>query len=257
MPKARLIDTSKCMACRGCQVACKQWNELPAESTEQLGTYENPPELSAHTWIKVEFRERPGEWLFRAHTCMHCTDASCEKVCPTGAISHQEEVVIIDQKTCIGCGYCVEACPFHVPHKDEVDGTSRKCRFCIDRITNGIEPACAKTCPTGAIQFGERADLIDMGIRKAQKLRADGFPNTNFYGEDELGGLHTLYVLTERPSVYGLPEAPELATSAALTKWLIGLVTAGVVAAVPLWLVFRRKKQLSEEQQSKVEGGVK
>jgi formate dehydrogenase iron-sulfur subunit len=96
-----------------------------------------------------------------------------------------------------------------------------------------------------------------MGIRKAQKLRADGFPNTNFYGEDEMGGLHTLYVLTERPSVYGLPEAPELATSAALTKWLIGLVTAGVVAAVPLWLVFRRKKQLREEQQSKVEGGVK
>ena len=98
MPKARLIDVSKCTACRGCQVACKQWNELPAEHTTQRGTYENPPELSGSTWIKVEFRERPEEWLFRAHTCMHCTDASCEKVCPTGAISHQGEMVIIDQQ---------------------------------------------------------------------------------------------------------------------------------------------------------------
>ena len=119
MPKARLIDVSKCTACRGCQVACKQWNDLPAEHTTQTGTYENPPELSGSTWIKVEFREKPGEWLFRAHTCMHCTDASCEKVCPTGAISHNGEVVIIDQEWCIGCGYCVQACPYGVPHKDE------------------------------------------------------------------------------------------------------------------------------------------
>ena len=257
MPKARLIDTSKCMACRGCQVACKQWNELPAEHTTQQGTYENPPELSAHTWIRVEFRERTEAWLFRAHTCMHCTEASCESVCPTGAISHQGEAVIIDQSICIGCGYCVQACPFHVPHKDEVDGTSRKCRFCIDRITNGLEPACAKTCPSGAIKFGERADLLSIGKRKAQQLRVNGYTNANLYGEDELGGLHTLYVLTDYPSVYGLPEAPQLATSTVLAQWLSGIVTAGLVAALPFWLLFRRKKAINAEKESRVEGGVR
>ena len=257
MPKARLIDVSKCMACRGCQVACKQWNDLPAEHTTQRGTYENPPELSGHTWIKVEFRERPGEWLFRAHTCMHCTDASCEKVCPTGAISHQGEVVIIDQKWCIGCGYCVQACPFHVPHKDEEEGTARKCRFCIDRITNGYEPACAKTCPTGAIQFGERSDLLSIGKRTVQQLGADGHPNATLYGENEMGGLHTLYVLTDRPSVFGLPESPQLATSTAWAQWLSGVIAAGVVAVLPFWILFRRKKQIEAEQKSEVEGGVR
>jgi formate dehydrogenase iron-sulfur subunit len=256
MPKARLIDTSKCTACRSCQVACKQWNELPAEHTTQRGTYENPPELSGSTWIKVEFRERPGEWLFRAHTCMHCTDASCEKVCPTGAISHQGEVVIIDQEWCIGCGYCVQACPFHVPHKDEEEGTARKCRFCIDRITNGLAPACATTCPSGAIQFGERADLLAMAQRRVQTLRSNGSPNAVLYGEDEMGGLNTLYVLTDSPSVYGLPEAPQLATNNAWAQWLSGAIAAGLVAAFPFWLLFRREKQLAAEQKSEVEGGT-
>lgn len=256
MPKARFIDTSKCIACRACQVACKQWNELPAEETKQRGTYENPPELSGSTWIRVEFRERPGEWLFRAHTCMHCTDASCEKVCPTGAISHQGEVVTIDQKWCIGCGYCVQACPFFVPHKDELTGTARKCRFCADRITNDLQPACAKTCPTGAIQFGERSDLLSMARGKAQQLKANGHPNATLYGEHEMGGLHTIYVLTDRPSAYGLPETPQLATTNVWAQWLGGAITAGVIAAVPLWLLFRRKKQIEAEQESKVGGST-
>ncbi len=252
MPKARLIDVSKCTACRGCQVACKQWNELPAEDTRQRGTYENPPELSGTTWIKVEFRERPGEWLFRAHTCMHCTEASCEAVCPTGAISHNGEVVIIDQEWCIGCGYCVQACPFHVPGKDEEEGTARKCRFCIDRITNGLEPACAATCPSGAITFGERDDLLATARQKIQTLRANGHPNATLYGENEMGGLHTLYTLTDRPSEFGLPESPQPATSTAWAQWLSGAVAAGAVAALPLWLIFKRKKKIESE----VEGGA-
>lgn len=245
MPKARLIDVSKCTACRGCQVACKQWNDLPAEHTTQTGTYENPPELSGTTWIKVEFREKPGEWLFRAHTCMHCTDASCEKVCPTGAISHNGEVVIIDQDWCIGCGYCVQACPYGVPHRDEEgEGTARKCRLCIDRITNGLEPACAKTCPTNTIQFGERSELIAMAKQRVQTLKTMGYSNANLYGENELGGLHTLYVLTEAPSEMGLPDDPVLATNTTWAHWVSGVVAAGVVAAVPLWLLFKRKQQV-------------
>ena len=254
MPKARLIDVSKCTACRGCQVACKQWNDLPAVETRQTGTYENPPELSGSTWIRVEFRERPGEWLFRSHTCMHCTNASCEQVCPTGAISHEGEIIIIDQEWCIGCGYCVEACPFHVPGKDEEEGTARKCRFCIDRITNGYEPACVTTCPSGAIQFGERSDIIAMAKNRVQILKASGYSKANVYGEDELGGLHTIYVLTDEPSVYNLPEAPQLAVSTNVAQWLSGIITAGVVAAVPFWLLFRRKNQIEAEQESEVGG---
>jgi len=187
---------------------------------------------------------------------MHCTDASCEKVCPTGAISHQGEVVIIDQEWCIGCGYCVQACPFHVPHKDEEEGTARKCRFCIDRITNGLAPACATTCPSGALQFGERADLLATAQRRVQTLRSNGSPNAVLYGEDEMGGLNTLYVLTDSPSVYGLPEAPQLATNNAWAQWLSGAIAAGIVAAFPFWLLFKREKQLEAEQKSEVEGGT-
>ena len=254
MAKARLIDVSKCTACRGCQIACKQWNGLPAEHTTQRGTYENPPHLSGVTWIKVQFREKPGEWLFRAHTCMHCTEASCEKVCPTGAISHNGEVVIIDQNWCIGCGYCVQACPYGVPHKDEEgQGTARKCRFCIDRITNGLEPACAKTCPTNTIQFGERDELLAIAKDRVQTLKTLGFSEANLYGENEMGGLHTLYVLTKPPDEFGLPEAPHLATSSTWAQWLSGAVAAGVVAAVPFWLLFKRKQRMNSE----VEGGVK
>ena len=257
MPKARLIDVSKCQACRGCQVACKQWNELPAVPTKQRGTYENPPELSGSTWIRVEFRERPGEWLFRPHTCMHCTHASCETVCPTGAISHQGEVVIIDQEWCIGCGYCVQACPFNVIHRDEHTGTARKCTFCLDRISNGLEPACAKTCPSGAIRFGERADMLEVARHRARALTAMGHSKANLYGEYELGGLHTIYVLTDRPSFFGLPEAPEVATSRVLAQWLSGFITAGVVAALPFWLLFKRRQQMEEERQSGVERGAR
>lgn len=261
MAKARLIDVSKCIGCRGCQVACKQWNDLEAITTEQSGTYENPPQLTASTWIKVEFRERPNEWLFRAHTCMHCTDAGCEQVCPTGAISHRGEVVYIDQDWCVGCGYCVQACPFQVPHKDEVSGTARKCIFCIDRITNGQQPVCAKTCPPNAIQFGERDELLTIAQKRVQTLVTNyGYRSAQVYGEKELGGLHTLYVLTDRPAVFGLPEDPRLATSTVGYQWLSGVITAGVIAVLPFWLLFRRRDQNNQnhnEEKSKVGGGIR
>jgi len=265
--KAILYDATRCTACRGCQVACKQWNENLGEETVNRGSYENPPDLSPETWLKIGFREleREGKvnWLFTRRSCMHCTDASCAIVCPTGAILHTEEgFVHIDQEWCIGCGYCVQACPFNVPHKDEEEGTAKKCSFCtgvgLNRIAEGLEPACVKSCPPDALILGDRDELVALGNQRVADLRAKGgeYSNAYLYGENELGGLHVLYVLDDSPEDYGLPEEPQLATTSMVEKWLTGIATAGIVAALPLWFLFRRRQKL-EEEQSKVVGGAK
>lgn len=267
MSKAILYDSTRCTACRACQVACKSWNEHKAEETENWGSYENPPELSPETWVKMRFieleRNNKLAWLFARQACVHCTDASCAIVCPTGAILHTEEgFVHIDQEWCIGCGYCVQACPFNVPHKDEHTGTARKCTACtstgLNRQEEGLNPACVTTCPSGALILGDRDELVALGNQRVADLKAKGeeYSNAYLYGENELGGLHVLYVLDDSPEVYDLPESPKLATTSMVEKWLTGIATAGVVAALPLWFLFRRRQKL-EEEQSKVVGGAK
>ena len=254
MANAILIDTSKCTACRGCQVACKQWNDLPGEQTRNWGSYQNPKHLSAETWKLVTFQEIEKSdglaWLFLPMQCLHCTEASCVSVCPTGAAHHQGDVVLIDEQLCIGCGYCVEACPFGVPHSmpgpnGSHKGTARKCTFCIDRISNGLLPACAKTCPAGAYQVGDRDDMIASGTARVQSLKQKGHADAYLYGENELGGLHVMFVLADRPALYGLPESPRRATKNVLGQWLSGFVAAGVVAALPFWLLTQRKRELA------------
>ncbi|MGW8181808.1 MAG: 4Fe-4S dicluster domain-containing protein, partial [bacterium] len=148
--KAILYDESKCTACRGCQTACKQWNGLPGTETTNWGSYENPRDLSVDTWLKIKFKEseRPNgivAWLFNRRSCMHCTDAGCVVVCPTGALYHHEMgFIAYDKNLCSGCGYCLEACPFDVPRISESRltglGKMDKCTFCQDRVTNGLEP---------------------------------------------------------------------------------------------------------------------
>lgn len=264
--KAILYDPTRCTACRGCQVACKQWNEREGEETVNEGSYENPPDLSSQTWLKIEFNEleREGKinWLFNRRACMHCTEASCEIVCPTGAILHTDEGFIhIDQEWCIGCGYCVQACPFNVPHIDEIEGTAKKCNLCtsvgLNRIAEGLEPACVKSCPTDALILGGRDELVAEGRQRVAALKAKGYGNAYLYGETELGGLHVLYVLDDSPNVYGQPESPQLATTNQIYKWLAGIATAGVVAALPFWWLFKRKERVEAEQEPKVEGGMK
>jgi formate dehydrogenase iron-sulfur subunit len=260
MAKALLLDVSKCTACRACQVACKAWNDLPGEVTICLGCYDNPPDLSRDTWNRIAFYETERDngqvaWLFRPIRCLHCTDASCVNVCPTGAASHQGEFVVFDQDWCIGCGYCAEACPFDVPRLGHgAEKTSaNKCRFCIDRVHSGLSPACSQSCPTGAIEFGDRNELVATAKNRVSTLNARGFKDALVYGDKELGGLHQMYVLTEKASVFGLPESPKVATTRAVGSWLSGLVTAGVVAALPFWLLFKRKEALAAEEAS--EGG--
>lgn len=237
---AMLVDVSKCIGCWKCYYACKEHNNLP--EIIPLNP-DNPPELAPDCWCTLLPVKKGNAWRFRKQACMHCTDASCEQVCPTGAISHQGAVVIIDQEWCVGCGYCVQACPFGVPHKDEHTGTARKCTFCIDLISNGQNPACVDVCPTGAIQYGQRAELIASTNTQVETLKIDGYPEANLYGanEHQPGGLGVMYVLNDKPTVYGLPEAPRLVTSNVVSNWLSGIITFAVAAVLPLWLLFRRK----------------
>lgn len=238
--KAILYDATKCTACRGCQVSCKQWNEndeyIPPPTDEKgvearnWGSYENPPDLSPQTWVKMEFREYDVggkiRWLFSRRACMHCTDAACVKVCPTGALYHHDlGFVAYNKDICTGCGYCADFCPFHVPRskRNTITGIAKmdKCTFCttpgLDRIDAGYEPACVKTCPPGALKYGDRDELVAEGKKRVQELQGKGWTGANLYGEKELGGLHVMYVLDDAPTVYGLPADPQI--PAAATAW--------------------------------------
>jgi formate dehydrogenase iron-sulfur subunit len=241
-------------------VACKSWNDLPGELTLCLGCYDNPPDLSPVTWNRIAFYEfeRDGgqvDWRFRPVRCLHCTEASCVEVCPTGAAAHVGDFVVIDQEWCIGCGYCETACPFDVPRLIEgaEKGAARKCWFCADRVGSGMQPACANACAMGAIEFGDRSALIAKGKDRVAELQARGLSGANLYGDKLLGGLGQMYVLTDPPAAFGLPEAPKVSTRTVVGSWLGGLITAGVVAAVPFWLLFRRKEALAAEEVAAVE----
>ncbi len=263
MAKAMLNDVTLCIGCRACQIACKQWHDLPAEKTHNMGTFENPPDLSASTWTKIKFEELDDngtlKWLFSKHQCMHCTEAACVNVCPSGALRRDPYLgfVTYDENRCTGCGYCVEFCPFHIPRMDDhinkLLGTGKmggKCDFCYDRVSNGLEPACAKVCPTGAIKFGERDDLVIEGRERVAALKAS-HPDANLYGEHELGGLHMMYVLDRKPEAYDFPDDPQYpaaATALPIEKWAgigLGLLAgAGILTAS----VVARARMVQEEQ---------
>jgi len=265
--KAILYDATKCTACRGCQVACKSWNELEAEKTTIRGTIENPPDLSPQTWLKMEFREvgNNGDvhWLFTRRSCMHCTDAGCVKVCPTGALFyHPMGFVSYDKGKCSGCGYCKEFCPFDVPrlNTNKASGLGRmdKCTLCttfgLDRIDNDQKPACVKTCPTGALTYGNRSDLLATGKTKVEQLQSEGYTNANLYGENLVGGTHVLYVLQDSPAVYGMVENPKVPPSAIAWQDVIkplGWVAAGLVGAGLLLNVMVARAKLIKEKEEK------
>jgi formate dehydrogenase iron-sulfur subunit len=189
--------------------------------------------MSANTWTLIQFvepEEGPVRWLFRKQQCLHCGEPSCMEVCPTGAISKSTgDAVIIDQGVCAGCKNCVEACPFRVPHANHKTGTAMKCRLCLDRISNGLQPACATACPTGAVQFGTRDAMLQLAKKRQEALAKQTGSTPRIYGEVELGGLGVMYLLPEKASTYGLPEKPKKPTATIALKWLAGLIPGAAI----------------------------
>lgn len=250
---AILYDASKCTACKGCQVACKQWNQLPApltaEEYEFTKSFQSPLDLDPDTWLIINFNEVDQEvgieWNFMRNACFHCTEAACEMACPVGAISHKDNgAVVIDQDKCIGCQYCVNNCPFDVPRAKVLGGTdyakSFKCWQCFDRTSAGKEPACVTTCPTDALEYGDRAEMISKARDRVAVLKEQGFSKAEIYGADELGGMHTIIVAHRGLEAHGLirdPKVPAATSLLDLAKPLSAVGVATIVGALGLSFV--------------------
>jgi formate dehydrogenase iron-sulfur subunit len=227
-PVAKLIDISKCIGCKACQVACMQWNDLRDEVGTQHGIYDNPVDLTDQSWTVMrfsEFKNADGrlEWLIRKDGCMHCEDPGCLKACPApGAIvKYANGIVDFNSSNCIGCGYCIAGCPFNIPRISQKDNKAYKCTLCSDRVAVGLEPACVKTCPTGAIQFGAKVDMVARGAKRVGDLKERGYQQAALYDPAGVGGTHVMYVLQhgDKPDLYsGLPTDPKISPWVSLWK---------------------------------------
>jgi formate dehydrogenase iron-sulfur subunit len=236
-------DTSVCIGCKACEVACKEWNSVPEDGLELTGmSFDNTGSLGASTWRHVAFIEqigRPGEpgqsrWLMSSDVCKHCTEAACLDVCPTGALMRTEfGTVVVQDDVCNGCGYCVPACPFGVIERRESDGGAHKCTLCYDRLGDGQTPACAKACPTESIQFGPLDELRERAQRRVSDLHDHGEDSARLYLDDTadgIGGGGAFFLLLDEPEVYGLPPDP-VVTTRDLPKMWRHVAAAGAVLA--------------------------
>ncbi|GAA4323229.1 formate dehydrogenase subunit beta [Pigmentiphaga soli] len=225
---AKLIDVSKCIGCKACQTACMEWNDLRDEVGTTTGVLDNPRDLTEHSWTVMRFTEYENpkgdlEWLIRKDGCMHCEDPGCLKACPApGAIvQYTNGIVDFHEENCIGCGYCITGCPFNIPRISQKDHKAYKCTLCSDRVAVGQEPACVKTCPTGAIEFGTKEDMQRHAADRVVDLKSRGFEHAGLYDPAGVGGTHVMYVLhhADQPSLYaGLPEAPRISPLVSLWK---------------------------------------
>ena len=197
---AKLIDVSKCIGCKACQTACMEWNDLRQEPGQNHGVYDNPNDLTENAWTVMRFTEYDNEatgnleWLIRKDGCMHCEDPGCLKACPSpGAIvQYTNGIVDFHQEKCVGCGYCVTGCPFNVPRISKKDSKAYKCTLCSDRVAVGQEPACVKTCPTGAIMFGTKKSMKDHADERIADLKERGFAQAGLYDPAGVGGTHVM-----------------------------------------------------------------
>ncbi len=259
---AKLIDVSKCIGCKACQVACMEWNDLRDEVGTNIGVYDNPADLTPQSWTVMRFFEVEPEkdkleWLIRKDGCMHCEDPGCLKACPSpGAIvKYANGIVDFISEHCIGCGYCVKGCPFDVPRISEFDNKAYKCTLCSDRVGVGLEPACVKTCPTGAITFGPKDDMVTYGEQRAADLKERGFQNAGLYNPAGVGGTHVMYVLkhADQPGLTGLPANPSISPWVSVWKGLAKPIALATMAGAALAGMFHYVKkgplEISEDEE--------
>ncbi len=297
MPKAILFDASVCSGCRACQIACKSWNQRGATTTFNTGSFENPPQLTSECWMRIKFNEAdlgtaaaPDiKWRFTKYQCMHCEDATCVKVCPSGATAKHKVVdgdseayvVMTDAEKCIGCNYCVATCPFKACRYGEKDKGVFRCRMCFDRISNTQAtfpqmqqftkewteamqtefprniPACVETCTTGALTFGEREDLVKQAQARVDYLKKERkIATAQTYGIDPVGGVGTLryiYVLEDSPEAYGLPVNPTVPAGvegwSLLAKPMGAFALGGMVVAAALNYIIHRRNAGLENEE--------
>jgi formate dehydrogenase beta subunit len=215
---SKLVDTSTCIGCKACEVACQEWNDLPPETTVQMGTYQTLPDMTPNFWNLIRFNEHETEsglhWLMRKDQCMHCAEPGCLVACPApGAIvQYTNGIVDFEQDHCIGCGYCITGCPFNVPKFSPKTKRVYKCTLCTDRTSVGLQPACIKACPTSCLQFGTKTEMLEVAEKRVEQLKANGFPNAAVYDPPGVGGTGVVTVLAfgDQPELYGLPKNPTI-----------------------------------------------
>ncbi len=243
---AIFFDSSRCTACKGCQVACKCWNNLPSPTELNAcagnftGTYQNPPDIGADTRLIITFDERDSdsqkgiEWAFGRRACQHCTNAACVSVCPAGALYKDEEtgMTTFDESKCVGCQRCSAACPYDVPRYHGSKGTINKCSGCIDRIQNGMEPACVATCQPNALQFGERDEMLQKAKDRVEWLHEHGYEKAVVYGENEMDGLHVIQVLKYGIEQHGQVVNPSISPITTLSEIVKPVAAVGMGATV-------------------------
>ncbi len=263
---AKLIDVSACIGCKACQSACMEWNDLRPEVGHNVGVYDNPTDLTADAWTVMRFSEveqnNKLEWLIRKDGCMHCSDPGCLKSCPSpGAIiQYSNGIVDFHQENCIGCGYCVTGCPFNVPRISKKDSKAYKCSLCSDRVAVNQAPACAKACPTGAIQFGSKEDMKDYAAERITDLKERGYDKAGLYDPEGVGGTHVMYVLhhADQPGLYNdLPENPSISALVSLWKGfakpLATLALAGLTLGSLFHYVTKGPNEVSKEIEDEIE----
>jgi formate dehydrogenase iron-sulfur subunit len=258
-PMGFFTDTTICIGCKACEVACKSWNQLPSVVGELSGqSYDNTLRLDGENWRHVRFVEQfdqnyDGRWLMMSDVCKHCVQAGCLEVCPTNAIIRTEfDTVVIQSDACNGCRMCIPACPFGVIEINSVSKTAQKCTLCYDRMTAGLEPACSQACPTDSIQFGTIAELRQRAERRVAELQAQGQNDAYLYGADPrgpLGGLNAFFLLVDEPEVYGLPREPKL-PSLHLMKGMLASAFTAVVLGVAAVLGFRKNRMDSRADET-------
>src|SRR5215813_5191711 len=254
-------DTTVCIGCKACQVACHQWNNLPSPDGVRKplpvlsgDSYDNTVSLSDTNWRHVKFIEQfsgdatrnQARWLMMSDVCKHCVNAPCLDVCPTGAIIRTEfDTVYINEPACNGCRDCVSACPFGVIHMSETRHVAQKCTFCYDRLKHDLAPACAQACPTQSIFFGPIDQLKRRAEERVAQLHRQGESAAYLYGADEsvLGGLNAFYLLVDRPETYGLPTSPQLPSRRVPRSSLSSIVTAFFTALGMLFAFRDRTKK--------------